>query len=94
MESAETTSAFIPAERIPLAEHKPPSLKSSRSIPVLPEAVGPKTINTGGGTGLSLEVKPEFNFLGKNLPRRKGDNLAVVVFDFFVFQHGKLVAPA
>jgi len=56
----------------------------------LPEAVGPKRIKTGIGLEL-LGAKPEFDFLGKNLPRRKGNYLAVVIFDIGVFQHGKLV---
>jgi hypothetical protein len=77
MESAETTSIGRPFEEF----------ISSRSMPVLPEAVGPNRISIG----TSLGFKPEFDFFGKNLPGGKGNHFAVIIFDVGVFQHRKLI---
>ena len=55
----------------------------------MPEAVGPKRIRTG-----LFVFKPEFNFLSKYLAGGERYNFAVVIFDFRIFQHGKLIASA
>jgi hypothetical protein len=75
-----------------------PEKRVSR-ISVFPEAVGPKSNNTGIGPDALDMVFPlffqtEFNLLRKNLTGRQGNHLAVVHLNLLIPEHGKLEGPA
>jgi hypothetical protein len=85
MESADTISAGTGPS---------PRAKRSSMTAVFPDPVGPKRMHTGIACSpgiVALFFETEFDLLGKNLAGRQGHHLTVVIFDFGVLQHGKLV---